>query len=330
VCITLPDASLADHLISAEVIVLAGPAHDNPFRFTPRKLIKGTPEDLSRLPEIPFLVDSTTRAAFRRDPGQSILFTYGTTNKDAAGRSISRSWKRVFSLTPDREKFLADLEDAAKHWPDGSGTPPERVAFFAEILSSNDPVLRDTALIELDRAPYPLVQALRPDVPTDQLRQEFRNINRISFVPVSIRLLGLKTHDTEAAELVRSRYPQALRTGSSYIYDWALAGLEVDGSVAVETIDAALQIAGRNLKDRQSLIRALADAGTASPNLRDPIVSVFSRALIDDNALALNIAIAASEWHETRLDHQLQTVLDHEETDPVTRFVIQTKLAPTE
>ena len=330
VCITLPDASLADHLISAEIIVLAGPAQDNPFRFAPKKLIKGTSEDLAGLPEIPFLVDSATRATFRSYPDKSILFTYGAVDRDAAGRGFSRSWKRIFTLNPDREQFLANLEDAAKYWSFGSKNVAERVEFFAGYLNSADPVLRDTALIELDRAPYPAVQALRPKVPTNRLMEELRNINRISFVPIAIRLLGLQKDDAEAVGIVRARYPRAVSSRSGYLYDWALAGLEVDGSVAVQTIDNALQKSGRKLQDRQSLIRALTDAGTASPNLRDSIIDVFSRALTDDSALALNIAIAARDWQENRLDHLLKAVLENEEPDPLTRFVIQTKIAPTD
>ncbi|WP_170336609.1 hypothetical protein [Ruegeria arenilitoris] len=326
VCTTLPDASLADHLISAEIIVLAGPAPDNPFRFTPKKLIKGTQKDLASLSEIPFLVDSTTRATFLNDPEKSVLFTYGAVDKDAAGRSLSRSWKRIFTLTADREKFLTDLEAAARHWPFDSGTTSERAEFFARYLNSDDLVLRDTALIELDRAPYSVVRALRPKVPIDQLSQEFRNINRISFLPVSIRLLGLQTDDAQAAKIVKSRYEQALDKGSSYAYEWALAGVELDGLAAVETIDNALQMPGRKLENRQNLVRALADAGSVSPNLRDVIISIFSRCLNEDPELALNIAIAARDWQEARLDHKLKAILENEKTDPVTRFVIQTKL----
>lgn len=330
VCITLPDASLADHLLSAEIIVLAGPAPNDPFRFVPKQMIKGTPDDLARLPEIPFLIDSTTRKTFRNDPKTSILFTYGAVYKDAAGRSVSRSWKRIFTLAPDRAQFLTDLRDAAERWPPVGQNAAKRVEFFATYVTSSDPVLRDTALIELDRAPYPVVRALRPEVPTDQLMQEFRNINRISFVPVSIRLLGLKTDDAEAVANVRSRYPRAVQTGSGYLYEWALAGLEMDGLVAVKTIEDALQIAGRKPEDRQSLIRALADAGTVSPNLREPIIDIFSRALSDDSALALNVAIATRDWRETRLDQQLKAISEREDTDPVARFVIQTKLTPVD
>jgi hypothetical protein len=330
VCITLPDASLADHLLSAEIIVLARPSPENSFKYAPITLIKGSPEDLARLPEIPFLVDSNTRSVFRNNPEASILFTYGAVDKDATGRSVSRSWRRIFALTPDRARFLEDLGKAADNWPPGSKYPRERVEFFADYLNSTDAVLRDTALIELDRAPYAIVQAARPIASADLLESEFRDINRFRFVPVSILLLGLQTDDSEAAAFVRSRYPRALQSGGGYLFEWALAGLELDGLTAVKAVDDALERPGRKPDERQNLIRALAKAGTVSAKLRDPIMSIFSRVLNEDSSLALNVAIAVRDWQDNRLDLQLKAILDDTETDPVTRFVIQSKLSPAD
>ncbi len=327
VCVTLPNASLADHLIGAEIIVLAAPSAKNPFSFAPVKLIKGTQQRLDRAPEIPFLIDSTTRAAFRTDPQMRILFTYGAVEKDGAGRSFSRSWKRIFTLTPEREKFLESLETAAKIWQPYDVNSPERAAFFIHHITSDDPVLRDTALIEMDRAPYSVVHSLRPRVPKDQLLNEFRNIYRISFVPVSIRLLGLQTGDAEAVSVVRSRYPRALRSSGGYAYEWALAGIEVDRSHAVEAIDNALKMKNRNLESKRDLIRALADGGTALPSLRGQIVEVFSTELNSSGDLALDIAIAARNWNFAELDDQLLAILENEDTDPVTRFVIETNIS---
>ncbi|WP_170327662.1 hypothetical protein [Ruegeria arenilitoris] len=330
VCIEMPETSLADHLLSADAIVLAGPGPDNPFMFVPKEILKGTAQDIARLPEIPFLIDSTTRAAFRADPQKAVLLTYGATDKDAAGRSVSRKWRRIFMLTPERTRFLQVLNSAEETWQLGDIRSADRIAFFAAYISHQDRVLRDTALIEIDRAPYDLVRSLRIKVPTEQMLQEFRDINRIGFVPVSIRLLGLQTDDTEAVSIVRSRYRHALSTGSSYLYEWALAGIEVDGSNAVAAIDGVLGTGNRKMEDRRALVRALAEGGSVSPKLRGQIIQIFSRILNHDSALALDIAIASRDWGETLLDDQFKALLELEDTDPATRFVIETWLAPQE
>ncbi len=328
VCTTLPETTLADHLLAAEIVVLSGPAPDNPFKFTPVRVIKGTSEGLERMPEIPFLIDSRTRAAFRADPDKLILLTFGTTTKDAAGRGLSRKWTRIFSLTPDREQFLEALWIVGEHWRPGKGNYAERVEFFAQFLSDKDLVLRDTALIEIDRAPYSSIQILRNKVPVDMLLQEFGTINRLSFVPVSIRLMGLQIDDDRARKAVQSRYSQAMHSNSAYVYEWALSGIAMDGLSAIEVVSDALKTETLKPNSKRSLVRALADCGTVSPAFRNRITGVFAEVLKDDSALAMEIAIAMRDWNETQLDEQLLALLDSENLDPVTQFIIQTKLAP--
>ncbi|WP_170425112.1 hypothetical protein [Ruegeria arenilitoris] len=328
VCTTLPETTLADHLLAAEVIVLAGPAPDNPFKFIPVRVIKGTSEGLERMPEIPFLIDSHTRAAFQADPDKLILLTYGAVTKDAAGRGLSRKWTRIFSLTPDREQFLKALWTAGENWRPGKGDYPERVTFFAQYLSDKDRALRDTALIEIDRAPYSSIQVLRNKIPVNMLLQEFATINRLSFVPISIRLMGLQTSDDKATETVRSRYSHAMHSNSAYIYEWALSGIAVDGLPAIGVVSDALKTETLKPKSKRSLVRALADSGTVSPAFRNRIIGIFAEVLKDDSALAMEIAIAMRDWNETQLDDQLSALLDTENIDPITQFIIQTKLAP--
>ncbi|WP_170406178.1 hypothetical protein [Ruegeria arenilitoris] len=127
----MPDTSLADRLLSADAIVLAGPGPGNPFMLVPKEILKGTTQDLARLPKIPFLVGSTTRAAFRADPQKAVLLTYGATDKDAAGRSLSRKWRRVFMLTPERARFMKALNSAEKTWQPGDIVSADRIALFA-------------------------------------------------------------------------------------------------------------------------------------------------------------------------------------------------------
>ncbi len=330
VCTTLPETTLADHLIAADVIVLAAPVPGNPFKFVPKQQIKGSPDELARIPEIPFLIDSTTRAAFRANPEMTVLLTYGTVTKDAAGRGLSRKWTRIFKLNTAREHFLDALWRERELWRTSATEPDARIAFFAKYLSHEDPVLRDTALVEMDRAPYDSIQMLRNSVSTDDLLHEFNNINRISFVPVAIRLLGLQLDDDKAKRVVRSRYPRSVLQNSAYAYDWALAGVAMDGPSAVSTIDAALEAANLSLEHKRSLMRALADSGTVSPALRDQIVLIFSRELEQDHSSALEIAIAMRDWNETRLDSQLADLLESEDIDPVTQFIIQTKFGSSD
>ncbi len=321
VCIELPDASLADHILSAEVIVLAGPASDNPFRFEARIILKGDNEKLKSAPDIPFLIDSVTRRSFRSDPTRTVLLTYGPTYKENTGRSSSRHWRRLFILNPERHDFLEDLGTFGRLWAYGETDNPDRVLFFARYLGHSDHVLHNMALVEIGRAPYALLRPLSDRVPASLILQEFSDINRFAYRSAAIRLLGLQS-DPQARSFVRTRYVRSLESGGLNSFEWALAGIETDQSTAISAIGAALQDPGKTKEHKKALIRALAEAGTLQSEFKPKIVQIFSAALENDPELLVQIAVATRNWGETALHQQFEALAALEETDLATQFVL--------
>ncbi|WP_170425696.1 hypothetical protein [Ruegeria arenilitoris] len=321
VCVELPEYSLADRILSARVLVLAAPSPENPFRFVPISVLKGTPEQVAALPAIPFLVDSVTRAAFRADPSRTVLTIYGSGYRDKAGRGGSSSWTKAFLMTPQRAQFLHALREEGKDWSDKDA----RVAFFSPYLTHEDRLLRNAALIEIHRAPYQSVAHLTDAVPTVQLLQEMRNPNRLAYAPAFIRLLGLQS-DPEAKDRVRLRYQDALRGGGLNLYDWGLAGIEVDRAIAVSSIESALARSDRAIDEKRLLIRSLSDGGSAHPELQPKILDVFQRLLDSDSTLAIWIALAVRPWDTDTLTPTFEALLASDALDPATEFVIRTTI----
>lgn len=321
VCVELPEASLADHILSAEVIVLAGPAPDNPFEYSVQKILRGTESQLQTKPKIPFLIDSVTRRAFRSDPAKTVLLTYGATFRDSAGRRFSKGWKRIFTMNPDRREFVERLRSLGAHWTFASTDTAERVSFFADYLWHPDHALHNTAMIEIGRAPYDLVRPIGGRVSTGRIMEEFDNLDRFRYLPVAIRLLGLQT-DPQAVSVVRSRFAKTLKTGGPNTVEWTLAGIETDGASAIDAISRAIRDPEAKLEFRQSLIRALSQAGTSQPKYRDEILGIFSEVLESDPRLAIRIAVAARNWGRTRLHPQFESIVAKDETDPATQFVL--------
>ncbi len=322
VCFELPEASVADHILSAQVIVLAGPASDNPFRYGARKILKGTSANLEAAPDIPFLVDSVTRRVFKSEPTTTVLLTYGPNQSNDPKRSLSMTWRRIFIMNPDRSEFLERLRTNSSFWADGVTGKPERVSFFADYLWHPDQALHDLALIELDRAPYAFVRSIEIKSSTGQILSELGDLSRFAFRSVAIRLLGLQT-DPEALSIVRSRFAQSLKAGGLDSHAWALAGIEVDGSKAIRAIGLTLGRLQRTSEDRKSLIRALTDAGSAQSELRPKIAPILSEVLQRDQGLALQIALETRSWSEAVLHQQFGAIATQEETDPATQFAIK-------
>lgn len=322
VCVELPEYSLADQILSARVIVLAAPSPDNPFRFTPVSIVKGTPEQVEALPEIPFLVDSVARSAFRVNPNRTVLMIYGAGYRDKAGRGLSSGWIKGFLMTPDRTQFLETLRAKGQGWVSGAPDRAAQVAFFSDYLTHEDRMLRNAALIEIHRAPYRLVTHLADAVPTAQLLQDLRNPNRLAYAPVLIRLLGLQS-DPKANERVRLGYQSALRDRPLNLYDWGLAGIAVDRDQAILEIEKSLLRPDRTDEEKRNLIRSLVDGGTAYPETRPLILDVFKRQLDQDNSLAIWIALAVRPWDTSALIPTFEAVMAQDNLDPATLFFLQ-------
>lgn len=329
VCVSLPEYSLADRILSARVIVLAAPAPDNPFKFTHVSVLKGTPEQVAALPEIPFLVDSVTRSAFRADPDRTVLMVYGAGYRDKAGRSLSNEWSKGFLMTAERARFVETLRSQGEGWAIGATGGAARVDYFDDYLAHEDRLLRNAALIEIHRAPYTLVSHLSDALPTEQLLQEMRDPNRLAYAPAYIRLLGLRS-DSRAKEFVSQRYQRVVRNGGLNLYDWGLAGIEVDGALAVTEIAKALEQPDRLAEEKQVLVRVLADSGTAHPELQPQILNIYKRQLENGGAFAIWIARAVKAWNTTALNPAFEAVLTSESVDPATLFVIRTTLEGNE
>ncbi|WP_171240379.1 hypothetical protein [Ruegeria sp. HKCCA5491] len=329
VCITLPEYSLADRILSARVIVLAAPALDNPFSYSPVSILKGTAKQLSALPEIPFLVDSVTRSAFRTDPGRRVLIIYGAGYPDKAGRSLSMGWIKGFLMTPERANFVEAIRHQGASWAFGKTDDPSRVAFFGSYLGHEDALLRNAALIEFHRAPYAMVRQLRDQGSSAALLQELRSVNRLAYAPAVIRLLGLQS-DPAAKAAVRTRYQQALASGDTNLYDWALAGIEVDGAAAITAIEASLKQQSLSQDMKRDLVRALTDAGTARSEFQTQILDIFKRELQQNSPLAVWIALAAKSWETDILNSELRSILSTEQLEPAAQFLIENTLVQFE
>lgn len=329
VCVELPEYSLADRILSARLIVLAAPSPDNPFRFTPVSVLKGTPEQVEALPEIPFLVDSVMRSAFRANPDRTVLMVYGTGYQDKAGRSLPSGWTKGFLMTPDRAHFLETLRAEGQGWASGAPDRAAQVAFFSAYLTHEDRLLRNTALIEIHRAPFWLLTHLTDAVPTAQLLQDLRNPNRLAYAPALIRLLGLQS-DPKAKERVRLGYQSALRSGGLNLYDWGLAGIAVDGEQAILEIEKSLERSGRTADEKRFLIRSLADGGTTYPKLRPRILDVFRHQLDKDSTVAIWIALAVRPWGTNALNPNFEAIMAQNNLDPATLFLMRAAIEADE
>lgn len=324
ICIDFPEATVADHLLSAEAIVVASPAQDNPYVFEIESVIAGDLTSLANAPEIPFLVGSSLRRSFQSGKPARVLMSFGPGRAPGRTSSDASSWRRHFMANPDRLDFVSAALAAGDEWNSGMTTSHERAGFFAQYLEYADPVLRDIALIELDRAPYELFRAHAEAPPFVDMHKNFTRLENIAFVPISIRMLGID-QSTEARKYLRQNYPAAIRNGSRNARHWATAGLEADPEIAFSIINERLRSAMRD-GDRGALILALRDAGTVHQHLRSSIAKSFRLSLEQSDEGLEDLAIAVYEWGDTSLNSIFEEMLERGDLSAMSEYVLRAVL----
>jgi len=98
-CITLPEKTITDRLLEADVVALAREDPARPFSYAPVVLLRG-----DTLRPIPFLVDSTTRRRLAAEPGDAVLMAHapedGWTQLAYAGPQVRQMAEEVLAASP--------------------------------------------------------------------------------------------------------------------------------------------------------------------------------------------------------------------------------------
>lgn len=327
VCLSLPEQTAIDKLLNARVVVLARPQAQDSYRYTIKQRLFAAPNPPQSLPEIPHLIDNNTRSLLLENPENTVLFAYAEPRGSVLPRRSGQKpganqWQRLFVLTPTRRAFVEQLWQAAQDWPESG----QRGAFFAAYLSHEDHLLSDLALSELDRLPYAQLRQITAPIPTQRLAWNLRRMNRLAYVSVSLRLIGL-SDDTEMRARLKETYPLALQRERLNLYAWALAGIELDRAAALPRIEARLMDPASTAEHRRDLLRALSDAGEAFPTLRTRMIPVFSNTLSTQRDTLAQIALTMTTWQERSLDDQFQIALSQGPLDPAARYMLRLHLA---
>jgi len=325
ICIALAEDTISDRILSAKIVVIAAPDPAHPFRFTPIEVVAGDTAVLDDLPPIPFLVDRAIRAKRRSGEKGAVVMTFGVDRTTRSMVAARLKWHRLFALNDARRQFLERVLEEGQSWSLGRTDDPGKVSFFASQLRQGDPVLYDTALTELSRAPYPVLRAMPEHPPPALLMPNLSRVERAAFAPVTIKLLAADQR-ARAAAMLRARYLSGIATSGQTLHAWGIAAVETDGKDALALVAQKLNAATTSDTSRRQLILALIDAGTVNPVLREDILEVFDTSLRNNLNGAAEIALAVTDWGEDALDPVFRVLLERDDVNPITAFALQTAI----
>ncbi len=260
VCIERPEATLADRLLSADVVAIAREDPDRPFRFAPVAVLAGSVEGL---PRPPLLVDSATRRRLAAGPEDGVLLLHE-----------GDGWARAAHLDPAAQGVVAEILARGPAW---RNEPEARFAFFEPLLHHRDRTLRHLAMDELSRGRYGLIRRMARPIDGETARQALADRSLIPWQAFHILMLGLSERAEDRA-FIRARVATAARLGGDRELDaWATALIEIDGAVGVATLVREwLETPGRDVEALRAVLTAFSiHARDGDPALRPGLLAAL-------------------------------------------------------
>lgn len=325
-CNGLIDRTAADRLVCDDIVVLARPDPKDPFRFAVSETLRGDPALLAGLPGIPFIVDRATRRRLQTDPAKAVLMTFGPEVPAGPQNNLGDGWHRVMLMTADRRDLIERLLADSQFWRWNDGDDAGRFDFFAMLLTKDDIGLQNIAFAEVARASYARIRTLADALPPDDLWLRLMTIENLRYAPLSILLLSVST-DPVVRDEVAGFVERNIRSDGPLLYAWALAGIEVTGPPAIDGIGRRLAAASLSQNARRDLVLALSVAGTARPEMRQPILPLLRQEALSGDANLDLVARTFLTWSERSLDRHFREKLTDPDIDFETRYLLGLALA---
>lgn len=241
----LPEAPLSQQLSSSQSIVALRPNPEDPFRFVPHHVLRGTP--VTDAP--PHLVDSVTRRRLEAASDRAVVFS-----RDADG-----TWTRLIFLDETTAPIVSRMLAETERWsaPDGAAA---RRDFAASLLTHPDSRLRQIALRELDSLDYGTLRAGSYDVSAAGLLAGIAQQQEQAFAPIRVQLLGLVGGSMAEEEVTRRLQGYATSGVVQGLGVWTTAALELFGARAIADLEGLIEQRDSPLSREQidEIVQALA------------------------------------------------------------------------
>lgn len=263
VCIELPEKTLAQRLLDADLAVFAREDPGRPFRFAPVQTLKGSAVG----DDIPFLLDSQTRRRLAASAEDGVLLL-----RDDAG-NWSRAGYADAALRTTAVRILT-------HGPSWDGDAAARFAFFEALLHHPDGDLRRLAMDEMARAPYGLIHGMVRPLDGPAVRRAMQRIEELPWRGVHLLMLG-RSPRAEDHGLLRDLATAAARRGDDrHLAALATALIAADGVAAIDRLAREWLRPGPDAAAVRKVVRAFeAHAGVGAPALVAPLATHLKRVI---------------------------------------------------
>ena len=284
ICVPLPQATIADHLIDSDGVVMAREDPERPFHYVAIEVLKGDPGEEA----IDTFLNSRARRILMTDPAYAMVLARSPQDDRWIALGIARGgdFEAVIRRVLERDD-----------WVSRDSTDLARVMEFAKLLGHPDRRLHELAYLEVGRAPYSLIKEVSPLVPLGKMRAMLEDFQYAEWHSLAILLLG---HSDSAIDRNRvyAELEMAHRMGvSRNLAAWATALIEMDGTEGLLHIEE-LYVDGprRSAEELEQLVLALSTHGKTNAGLRDNISDIYRRLMQSNPDMASGFVLDLVAW----------------------------------
>ena len=246
VCIPFPQKTAIDELLDAEVVALARENPQAPFSYRVHELLQGSLDDVA----VQLFIDSSTRRRLALNPDRSVVLV----KRKAGADADSGDWRSLGYASPAYEALLRDVIEIAPIWQE-QDSASSRHAYFMQYLGHADRRLRETAYLEVGRAPYDTIREADAYVEPARVHAFLDDPLYLEWRRLYILLLGVDANDADAARIRNSMNSLARFDQSLNLSAWATALIEVDGEAAIDWLER--HYIGNSARDTTSVLETL-------------------------------------------------------------------------
>lgn len=299
VCTPLPQQTVADQLIAADVVAFGCIDPDQPFSFVVVNVLKGQLID----PHVDLFADSATRHQLAADGIRFVLLV-----------NSSDGWQSLGVVDAKYQQIVLRILTFAPEWERADGEQ-KRLEFFLSLWGHENRAIFELAYLELGKAPYSWIKHIGPRFSIDELERILTRQEYFEWRSLAILLLAQRNDDA-TQQLITREFEHCIKYSlTRNLSAWATAYVEVHKCHGVDRIEqeyARNEI--RSKEEIRSVLTALSVHGRqGDADLRARIVASYGSFLRAHPEAADLIARDLSDWKDFAYASEFRKILSRAE-----------------
>ena len=317
ICIPYSETTQADVLIDNKSIVFAKENTEKPYTFHCVEVLKGAIE----CDGFEAFINTTAKRMLSMNTEDVVVF---------GQMSSWGKWRYIAYADIEYQAFIREIVKQADGWQEINAS--NRIDFFAERLTSSNPLIREQAYLEVGRAPYSSIKRIAGTIPRRQIREFLANWRFIEWHNLYILMLGQSLHPDDRAYIREKLENTAKYHLKGNLSAWVTAFIESHPDTGLEEIETLyFSNQDRTREELEAVLMGLSVLASEEGirlnaeivDRRHRIVKCYATLLENHPMMAGPVASDLMLWEIRALVEQLSNIrANHSTLEPLSKLMV--------